>query len=72
MFKPLIFILTISAAISACSKKDDAASNNVPTPPANAVSTSEDAARDAAERNRDSTKQQQDAVGTLAEATKPN
>jgi hypothetical protein len=45
MFKPLLFSLALIAALSACSKKEDAASNNVRTPPANAVSSSEDAAR---------------------------
>jgi hypothetical protein len=48
MFKPLIFSIALIAALSACSKKDDAASNNVRTTPANAVSSSEDPARNGA------------------------
>ena len=45
MFKPLLLSLTLIAALSACSKKEDATSNKVRTPPVNAVSSSEDAAR---------------------------
>jgi len=44
MYKPLILSLCLIVALCACSKKDDAASSNVPTPPANSVSSSEDAA----------------------------
>jgi hypothetical protein len=44
MFKPLIFSLTLVVALCACSKNDDAASNNIRTPPANAIDSSKDAA----------------------------
>ena len=44
MFKPLIFALTVIVALCACSKKDDAASNNIRTRPANAIDSSKDAA----------------------------
>jgi len=44
MFKPLIFSLALVAALSACSKKDDAISNNSGTKPATTVDSSRDAA----------------------------
>ncbi len=44
MFKPLIFSLALVAAVSACSKKDDAISNNSGTKPATTVDSSRDAA----------------------------
>ena len=48
MFKPLIFSLALTVALCACSKKDDAATNNIGAPPANAVGSSQDAAENGA------------------------
>ncbi len=45
MLKPLIFSLTLTVLLCACTKKDDAVSNNnSATPPANAVGLSKDSA----------------------------
>ena len=49
MLKPLILSLTLIVALCACSKKDDAASNNIRTPPANAVDSSKDPAGNSAD-----------------------
>ena len=55
MFKPLIFSLALVAALSACSKKDDAISNNSGTKPATTVDSSRDAAGNGANVYRTST-----------------
>ena len=42
MSKPLIFSLTLIVALCGCSKKEDAASNNIGIPPADAINSSKD------------------------------